>query len=285
MTWLVLLASALAAPPTDLPGADVGRRDLHALHAAWVGDDAPAPPPDPATRSLMQRALAHPEARVRRIAAAAFLPLVAPTVFDPEFSGAPALTARDIDALARDPDPGVRRRALHLIRGAHPSLPAAELAAIFAPLLRDPTPGVRALAIRCLPDAARRGLITATDAWAIALEASSSPAPAGRAACNQLAALAPLLDAAVDPVPAMERCLAHHPERAWRIAASWGARLPAREDWMRRLLHETLGLSPGVVASWAERDAAALHRQLDAWPVGLPTERRDLARRLGAPAP
>lgn len=275
----------------ELLDAPIDRSTLERLHAGLIGSSENPPPAlEPDRAALLRDGLRHPDARVRRLIAEAWTPYMAGTVYDPmQPSEAPSLRVSDLAQLAADPHPAVRRRTLHLLRTAHPRLPAAELAPLYQTLLHDPVPSVRALALRCLPDAVRRGLLSAEQAWNQALAQVHRPLPAGRAACNQLARLRPqVASVPVDPAEAMERCLDHHPERAWAIGTAWRDVLPANEAWMRTLLHDTSGLSPALIQRWSELDRPTLDRLLrEGFPSDHP-ERQRLARALAdaaAPQP
>lgn len=271
----------------ELLDAPIDRSSLERLHAGLIGSSKHPPPAlEPDRAALLRDGLHHPDPRVRRLITEAWHPYMAGTRFDPiQPSEAPPLASSDLARLAADPHPAVRRRTLHLLRTAHPRLAAADLAPIYHTLLQDPVPSVRALALRCLPDAARRGLLSPEQAWNQALSQVHHPLPAGRAACNQLARLRPeLASVTVDPAEAMERCLAHHPERAWAIGTAWRDVLPANEAWMRTLLHDTSGLSPALIQRWSELDRPTLDRLLRDWPPSDHPERQRLARALAGPA-
>jgi hypothetical protein len=277
---------AWAAASEPLPEGRADRDELVALHDGLVGSSA-APPPWPVGEDAarLRAALVHPDPRVRRIASEAVRPFVAPTPYDPPSpDGAPFLDAAAVAALAADRDPGVRRRAVHLLRAAHPALPTEPLARAYRPLLSDRHGGVRATALRAAADAVGRGLLSAADAWALALAAVPAPRPAGRAACGALARLRRALGPGdVDPIPAFEACLSHHPEHAWPVAAAWGDDLPVRADWIEALLLGTDTVDPAVVRGWVARDPAAVDRALQGWPTDHAPTRRAFVDRLRAP--
>lgn len=259
------------------------RRDLLAIQRILLGSSGSPPAwPDPTRFAIKREALEHPDPRVRRIAVEAWQPFVAGTPHDPLPTTAPSPLREDtLEKLLRDRDPAVRRRTLHLLRAARPDLDTERLATMYRGTFEDPHPSVRALALRILPDAVRRDLIPATEAWELALHHAVAPLPAGRAACNQLAQLKPLVaQAGVGPERAMETCLEHHPERAWAIASAWRDVLPARESWMRTLLFHTVGLSPDVIRRWHELAPMTLAALVSEWPDDTSPERRELARAL-----
>ena len=288
---LFVLASK---PPADSDAltehlqARPDRHDLLALQQILIGSSGSPPAwPDPTRFEAMHEALEHPDPRVRRILVEAWQPFVAGTSFDPLPITAPSPLREDtLEKLLRDPDPAVRRRTLHLVRNARADLDTERLAAMHLRAFEDPHPSVRALALRTLPDAVHRGYMPADKAWELALHHAVAPVPSGRAACNQLARLKPLVaQAGIRPERAMDTCLQHHPERAWAIASAWRDVLPARESWMRVLLFQTVGLSGDVLRRWQELDPETLDALLSEWPDDPHPERRELARALLQPYP
>jgi len=266
---------------------DIDRHDLDELRKRTVyTSDWTPPPPSRAALDAHLALLHHSDARVRREALEGLHPWVAGTPFDPTPRAAPSpLSAADLDALAGDPDTGVRRRVARILRDARDDIPRPQVARLLRLLLDDPHPGVRRAAIVALPGAVDRHALEPLQAWSLALERIPQPAPPGRAASNQLASLRGRLERAglldqVDIEAALERVLEHHPERAWRVWRTWRSELPIRPDWIRRLLADTVGMDPTLVRHWQSVDPAALDQASEGWSPTRHPERQELLRRL-----
>ena len=259
-------------------------RELTVYTSDWT-------PPYP-TRAALQAhtaLLRHRDAKVRREALEGLHPFVAGTSFDPTPREAPSpLYVENLDALAMDPDVGVRKRLARILRDARPDIPRQDVARLLELLLQDPHAGVRRAAVVGLTGAVDRDAMTAEHAWSLVLARVPEPPPAGRAAANQLASLRSRLlreGTEVDVVAALELVLAHHPERAWRVWSTWKQELPVKEAWIRRLLDDTVGMDPVLVGHWQEHASDVLDRVVAEWTPERHPERADLLRRLrDAPA-
>ncbi|MFK7927672.1 MAG: HEAT repeat domain-containing protein [Myxococcota bacterium] len=242
-------------------------------------------PPWP-TRSALDAHLAllsHPDKRVRREVVESFHPWVAGTPFDPLPVQAPSvLDGQTLATLARDPDPGVRRRVARMIRTLRPAIDPEEAAPILETLLSDAHPGVRRASVAAVPEAVDRALLTPRRAWDVLVATVQQPRPAGRAACNGVAKMATRLDDSItdeDVLVAFEAILSKHPERAWGVWIAYKNRLPVRKEWMKLLIHDTLGMEPALVQHWDSVDPQALRTLVDAWTPTQFAERKQLMNR------
>jgi hypothetical protein len=273
-----------SAKVLELTTDAVDGHDLLALRQILVPTSGwQAPWPDRLLLQVHLDLLQHHDARVRREALEGFVLWLAGTPWDPLPRGAPIIVPLHVlGALAVDPDPGVRKRWIRLLRAASPALPDALVRDAVLTGLDDPHPGVRRAAVAALPDLVTAGRMGVQEAWNYALVRVGPDIPVGRAACDSLSRLhaqATAQNVKVDAETAMETILDHHPERGWRFAATWGASLPARESWMQVLLWNTLGYDASVVRRWAAQNPDALARTVADWPEGRYDERQFWAER------
>lgn len=276
-----------------LTGGEIDRTTLLGVRRLLVYTSDWTPPLPSAELLDAHLALArHPDPKIRREAVEGLFPWVAGTPFDPFPVTAPIPVPEALlRDLAVDPDKGVRRRLAHQLRTPRPDLSRDLARELLRILLDDPHPGVRRAAVVALPEAVDREVFDAEDAWMRLLSFVPRPRPDGRAACNQLARMRPRLDRAgvtVDPVPAMEAVLAHHPERAWKLWLAWKDDLPLEPRWIRRLLHDTTGLDLVLIRHWAVADRELLDAIVEDWQPSSFAERKtfvtEALRRLDARA-
>jgi hypothetical protein len=225
----------------------------------------------------------HPDNRVRRAVVEGLHPWGWRSRLGPLPPTAPVpIPEGTLLALADDPDKGVRRRVLLLVRDLRPSHLSDEGTAVLAKLTVDPVRGVRRAAFASLARAPLSEAMEAEEAWARAIRSVSQPGPPGRAAANTLAKLAQITGPTevIDPVRGVEVTLTHHPERTWRVWTAWRREVPFHRPWVDLLLRETLGLGPALLKHWAEEEPEGLAEAIREWePVGPHSQRFELVQR------
>jgi hypothetical protein len=165
-----------------------------------------------------------------------------------------------------DRDWRVRRALVDVSRDFRDHEREAEVEEVLLALAADRNPKVRRAGLAALGAASREDLVDPIAAWERALAAVEETGGRGRAAAGTLAKLSTVLDAPqVDPVVAVERTLAYHPEQAWRVWGAWRNEVPLRRDWLELLLKTTHGLHRGLLRDWAARDPAGLQAVVQAW--------------------
>ena len=161
-------------------------------------------PPEPSLWMVehIVRLAEHPDPLIRMAAADAAHPWFAGTKLDRmPINSPPLLTERLLWHFARDPNKGVRKRVLHMIRDLRPPYSRGAAESILRRLSRDPVPSVRRAAAATLKRAHQVGVLTPEDAWAQALKMVSNEGPPGRAASNTLAQLSRWVEPSPEIVP------------------------------------------------------------------------------------
>ena len=226
-------------------------------------------------RSLLQL-VEHEEFTVRRAAVDGLVPLWRHTASDPYPLGSPSLIPDGLmDRIAADVNPRVRRRLASRLGDLNEPEHAEDVVLAMSRLSTD-RPGVQRASMSTLKLQAADGRIPGIEAWRRAMKQVERAGPPGKAAANTLASLADTLDAGgeVNPSDAVERVLLFQPERAWKVWAAWRDDVSYRDEWVRRLFHETQGWSKVLLRTWQEERPADLQAALDGWEAGEPHSER-----------
>jgi len=232
--------------------------------------------PDPPSSSMLQELVeltTHRDKAIRREVVTAMQPWFAGTPQDPMARTAPLFFDESLlMRFARDSDPGVRRRLLHILRDLHPSVSRDLAHTIMVRLTRDRHAGVRRAAMATLRQMPRLNIMTDEEVWKRAFQVLPDPGPPGRAACNTLASLAKRLPVSnsVNPAQAIRLTLKRHPGRAWRLWTAWRKQVPLTASMGRYLLLHTVGLSEPLFKTWAKEQPALLTSLLQEWEPQAP---------------
>jgi hypothetical protein len=232
---------------------------------------ARAPPP---SRSMLDALIAlceAPDPLLRQTAVELVHPWTWRSSWGPIPASAP-LPVPDgwLRARVADPDPRVRRAMAFVARDWRGD--AAEAAEALLGLVGDRSRKVQTPALAALSHASRADMLPAQQSWDRAFAALSRPGNPGRAAAATIARLATSLQAGpgVDPAAAVELCLLHHPEAAWRVWSAWRKAVPFRAGWVELLLRDTSGLNQRLLRAWATDDPGALAAVVRAWEPEAP---------------
>jgi hypothetical protein len=237
------------------------------------GDHVPPPPSFDVVEQLIAL-LDHPDKGVRRAAVEGLSPWVAGTPMDFLPIDAPnPLPAGIYEQLAGDPDVGVRRRLVWMLRDLRPNALTDEARMVLAHLLLDPHQGIRRAAIASLASASKQDFIAPDLAWRRAIERVPLEEGPGRAACNTLAKLHGDVED-VDADSAVELVLTHHPERAWRVWSAWREEVAFDAIMAERLLRHTVGMDRKLLRHWSDTHPADLALVIARWEPAAPHSER-----------
>jgi hypothetical protein len=238
----------------------------------------PIQPPSAALLDGLVALVDHPDPRVRRELPDALLPFWRHTASDPFPLESPVvLPAGLVTRLAADEDDVVRRRLASRLRDLQtPGEPPADEATAALLALSSEGGKVQRAAFASMAVRARAGEQPALATWFTALDRVTTPGPPGRAAANTLAALAKQLEPGpdVDPSLAVERTSIAQLERVWTVWKAWRAHVPFEPHLAERLLHETEGVSPELVKTWAARDPEGVASVVRRWEPRAPHSER-----------
>ena len=273
--WVLAPDSVTAPHVQAITAPTVSALDVERLFLR-AGDVQP-PAPSPAMLNTLETLLSHPDKRVRKAAVSALQPWFSGTPMDPTQIDSPiwfddALLIK----LAKDPDPGVRRRLTHILKDIRPNVSREQAHKALKILIGDPHRGVRRAAIATLKRAHQLGILPPEEAWKQAFSKLPQSGPPGRTASNTLAQLARYTEPStvIRPDLALEVALEKHPERVWRLWGAWKQHLPFDKEKAMKLFRSTVGLSEPLIQHWAKHNPDGLHDVLNRWEPYVPHSQR-----------